>query len=137
MFLNDKIFVCCFLPKINKQKIIEIVFFFFVQELEKKLNIIQAEFDAALNEKQKCQFEADKTAFTIDLAHRLVNGLASEKVRWRVSVSSLRDQIITLPGDVLLISCFISYVGCFTRRYRAELQNKMWIPKFNKIIVNF
>lgn len=41
----------------------------------------------ALAEKQKCQDEADATALTIDLANRLVNGLASEKIRWTETVS--------------------------------------------------
>lgn len=45
----------------------------------------------------------------------------------------MKHQITELPGDILLISCFISYVGCFTRRYRLELQNKLWIPTFKKI----
>ncbi|XP_055614548.1 dynein beta chain, ciliary, partial [Uranotaenia lowii] len=103
-----------------------------INELEERLGVIQAEFNDALAEKQKCQDEADKTAFTIDLAHRLVNGLASENVRWRESIASLKGQTITLPGDVLLIACFISYVGCFTRRYRIELQEKMWIPTFRQ-----
>lgn len=101
-----------------------------INELEEQLGVIQAEFNDALAEKQKCQDEADKTAFTIDLAHRLVNGLASENVRWRESIAQLKSQTVTLPGDVLLIACFISYVGCFTRRYRVELQEKMWIPTF-------
>lgn len=57
-----------------------------LMELEEQLNIIQAEFDAALAEKQKCQDEADKTAFTIDIANRLIGGLASEKIRWTESV---------------------------------------------------
>lgn len=35
-----------------------------------------------------------------------------------------------LPGDILIISCFISYVGCFTRAYRVELYSKMWMPTF-------
>ncbi|XP_055624132.1 dynein beta chain, ciliary-like isoform X2 [Toxorhynchites rutilus septentrionalis] len=101
-----------------------------INELEERLGVIQAEFNDALAEKQKCQDEADKTAFTIDLAHRLVNGLASENVRWRESIALLKSQTVTLPGDVLLIACFISYVGCFTRRYRVELQENMWIPTF-------
>lgn len=42
--------------------------------------------NAALAEKQKCQDEADATALTIDLANRLVNGLASEKIRWTEEV---------------------------------------------------
>uniref|UniRef100_A0A182SXI4 Dynein heavy chain coiled coil stalk domain-containing protein n=1 Tax=Anopheles maculatus TaxID=74869 RepID=A0A182SXI4_9DIPT len=101
-----------------------------ITELEDKLGVIEAAFNNALAEKQKCQDEADKTAFTIDLAHRLVNGLASENVRWRESIAMLKGQTVTLPGDVLLVACFISYVGCFTRRYRVELQEKLWIPTF-------
>lgn len=42
-------------------------------------------------------------------------------------------QIMTLPGDVLLVSCFISYVGCFTRSYRIELLEKMWLPTFQNV----
>ncbi|ALC45571.1 CG41497 [Drosophila busckii] len=104
-----------------------------INNLELKLAEIQAEFEHAVAEKQKCQNEADKTTFTIDLAHRLVNGLANENVRWRESVQSLQAKIGTLPGDILLISSFLSYVGCFTRRYREELQLKMWLPSFRKM----
>lgn len=57
-----------------------------INDLEKKLSEIQAEFEDAIREKQKCQREADKTTFTIDLAHRLVNGLANENIRWKESV---------------------------------------------------
>lgn len=104
-------------------------------ELQEKLNVLQAQLDEAAGEKAACQAEADKTEFTIQLAHRLVDGLASEKVRWKQSVVNLKEQIKMLPGDVLIISCFISYVGCFTRRYRLELQNNMWMPKFKTITV--
>lgn len=45
------------------------------------------------------------------------------------------ENIKLLPGDVLLISCFISYVGCFTRTYRLDLQNKFWIPYFKQLEV--
>lgn len=101
-----------------------------IQKLEDKLSIIQAEFDAALSDKKICQDEADKTSFKIDLATRLVGGLASEKIRWSESIISFKQQTLTMPGDVLLVSCFISYVGCFTRPYRVELQEKRWIPTF-------
>lgn len=39
-----------------------------------------------MSEKTRYQDEADKTSFTIDLAHRLVNGLGSEAIRWHQSV---------------------------------------------------
>lgn len=57
-----------------------------LNELEEQLNVLQTAYDEALAKKQKCQDEADKTAFTIDLANRLIGGLASEKIRWSDSV---------------------------------------------------
>ncbi|KAL9898323.1 dynein beta chain, ciliary [Glossina fuscipes fuscipes] len=101
--------------------------------LEHKLAQIQAEFEEAVNAKQKCQADADKTTNTIDVAHRLVNGLVNENIRWKQSVQSLISKIATLPGDMLLICSFLSYVGSFTRRYRDELQQKLWIPNFKKL----
>lgn len=34
----------------------------------------------------------------------------------------------TLPGDTLIITAFISYVGCFTKQFRLDLLNKLWLP---------
>lgn len=34
----------------------------------------------------------------------------------------------TLAGDTLLITAFISYVGCFTKQFRLDLMNKLWLP---------
>ncbi|XP_050493820.1 uncharacterized protein LOC126875139 [Bombus huntii] len=59
-----------------------------VAELQKVLDVLGERMNAALAEKQKCQDEADATALTIDLANRLVNGLASEKIRWTEEVES-------------------------------------------------
>lgn len=66
---------------------------------------------------------------------RLVGGLASENVRWAESVENFKSQGITLCGDVLLISAFVSYVGYFTKKYRNELMEKFWIPYINKLKV--
>lgn len=104
-----------------------------VEALEGALMVIKAKQDEAEGEKKVCQDEADKTAHQIDLAYRLVNGLQSENVRWRDLICSFQSKRVTLPGDILLISCFISYVGCFTRRYRLELLKEKWIPTFLKI----
>jgi dynein heavy chain, axonemal len=104
-----------------------------VEALEQALMTIKAKQDEADGEKKKCQDEADKTEHQIDLAYRLVNGLQSENVRWRDLIYSFQAKLVTLPGDILIISCFISYVGCFTRRYRLELLKTKWIPTFLKI----
>ena len=84
-----------------------------IASLEEQLAVLTADFQAATEAKLKCQAEADATANTIDLANRLVNGLASENIRWRQSVQDYKDQLVTLPGDILMVTAFISYVGCF------------------------
>lgn len=99
--------------------------------LQEQLDVLQAELDKASSEKEKCQAEADRTEFKIQLAHRLVNGLASSNVRWRDSIKRLAAQKETLPGDILLISCFISYVGGFTRSYRQHLLDDLWMAALN------
>lgn len=104
-----------------------------VEELEDALMVVKTKQDEAEAEKKKCQDEADRTKMQIDLAYRLVNGLQSENVRWRDLIYSFQGKCVTLPGDILLISCFISYVGCFTRRYRLNLLKTKWIPTFLKI----
>ncbi|XP_049855418.1 dynein beta chain, ciliary-like [Schistocerca gregaria] len=104
-----------------------------LNSLEAKLATLTHEFEEAVAEKVKCQQEADSTSLTIDLANRLVNGLGSENIRWRESVASLKQAGNMLPGDVLLVTAFISYVGCFTRKYRIDLQEKYWLPYLKKL----
>uniref|UniRef100_A0A8C0VE51 Dynein axonemal heavy chain 17 n=1 Tax=Cyanistes caeruleus TaxID=156563 RepID=A0A8C0VE51_CYACU len=89
--------------------------------LNANLENLTAQFEKATAEKIKCQQEADETNKVINLANRLVGGLASENVRWAESVEQLREQEKTLCGDVLLVSAFVSYIGYFTKKYRAEL----------------
>lgn len=104
-----------------------------LNSLEEQLANLTREFEEAVDAKVKCQQEAESTALTIDLANRLVNGLGSENVRWRESVENLKKAGDMLPGDVLLVTAFISYVGCFTRKYRVDLQEKYWLPYLYKL----
>ena len=40
---------------------------------------------------------------------------------------------MTLPGDVLLTTAFISYVGCFTKQYRLDLMDECWMPYLKQL----
>lgn len=53
----------------------------------------------------------------------------------RITTCRLRNQVTKLPGDVLLIACFVSYVGSFTRPYRTYLIEKLWKPTFRDLKV--
>ncbi|XP_048222854.1 dynein axonemal heavy chain 17 [Perognathus longimembris pacificus] len=106
-----------------------------IAELNANLSNLTSAFEKATAEKIKCQQEADATNRVISLANRLVGGLASENVRWAESVENFKIQGVTLCGDVLLISAFVSYVGYFTKKYRNELMEKFWIPYVNSLKV--
>ena len=104
-----------------------------IDGLESKLAELTSNFEQAKKEKQKCQDEADHTRKTVDLANRLVGGLASEKQRWLQQIEAQKVQATSLPGDVLITAAFLSYLGYFTKKYRSHLLNKLWIPYLNSL----
>lgn len=107
-----------------------------VVSLEEQLAKLTADFEKATADKLRCQQEADATQATIQLANRLVGGLASENIRWAEAVAEFMQQGTTLPGDILLVTAFISYVGCFTKSFRQDLLMKMWLPHIRGLEVN-
>ncbi|KAG8573239.1 hypothetical protein GDO81_012334 [Engystomops pustulosus] len=99
-----------------------------LQDLDNNLRRLTQSFEKATGEKVRCQEEVNRTNTTIELANRLVKGLESENVRWSESIKNFEAQEKTLCGDVLLTAAFISYVGSFTKRYRQELMEQLWLP---------
>ncbi|PHJ16902.1 dynein heavy chain family protein, partial [Cystoisospora suis] len=82
-----------------------------------------AEKGRVLAEAQECQLK-------LDLAERLVNGLADENTRWTESVTQLENSKITVIGDTMLASAFVSYVGAFTSPFRVSLIEETWKQDF-------
>ena len=99
-----------------------------IKELDDNLQTLTDEFEMATNEKLRCQQEAESTQLTISLANRLVGGLASENVRWAEAVEEFKRQETKLPGDVLLVTAFVSYFGYFTKKYRTDLMDGSFLP---------
>ena len=105
--------------------------------MEEALGKLTAEYESAVSAKLRCQQEAEATQKTLELANRLIGGLASENVRWAEAVAQFKIQEQTLPGDVLMITAFVSYLGCFTKQYRLDLQDKHWLPFLQSLKVVF
>uniref|UniRef100_A0A4W6EVU6 Dynein axonemal heavy chain 11 n=1 Tax=Lates calcarifer TaxID=8187 RepID=A0A4W6EVU6_LATCA len=97
-------------------------------ELDTSLETLTTAFEKATSEKLRFQEEVNRTNKTIELANRLVKGLESENVRWAHSVAQYHEQEETLSGDVLLTAAFISYSGSFSKKYRRELLDNLWMP---------
>ena len=106
-----------------------------LKSLNDNLAELTGEFEEATSAKLKCQQQAEETAQTISLANRLVGGLGSEKVRWHDSIAQYKQELVKLPGDVLLASSYLSYMGCFGRTYRADLLDNYWLPYFKDMKV--
>jgi dynein heavy chain len=95
--------------------------------IEEKLNKLQAEFTGAMQEKAAVEAEAQSCLDRLELANRLTNGLASEKVRWSQTVDLLKQDEETLAGNVVIAASFTSYIGAFGISFRNQLWNDMWL----------
>ena len=104
-----------------------------VDDLEKRLAELQNSFLEATDEKARVEAEALTCETRLSLAERLVTGLASENLRWGNEVEGLKASKISLIGDVLLSSAFVSYIGAFNARLRTQLWREKWCVQNQKV----
>eukprot|EP00595_Chromulina_sp_UTEXLB2642_P002193 CAMPEP_0196768326 /NCGR_PEP_ID=MMETSP1095-20130614/42615_1 /TAXON_ID=96789 ORGANISM="Chromulina nebulosa, Strain UTEXLB2642" /NCGR_SAMPLE_ID=MMETSP1095 /ASSEMBLY_ACC=CAM_ASM_000446 /LENGTH=520 /DNA_ID=CAMNT_0042137751 /DNA_START=817 /DNA_END=2376 /DNA_ORIENTATION=- len=95
--------------------------------IESKLHNLQTQFTYAMQEKAKVESEYKDCLDRLSLAERLTNGLSSEKERWSQTISKLRSEAVTLPGDVMLAAAFTSYIGAFSYTFRQKLWKTIWL----------
>jgi dynein heavy chain len=77
--------------------------------------------------------EAELCQNKLSAAEKLVNGLSGENKRWGVTVVDLRKNTLSIIGDVLLASAFVSYIGAFSANFRLELWRDKWIPSIHNL----
>lgn len=79
-------------------------------------------------------FQAELLKLKLDRAAMLVDGLSEERIRWENTVASLTECFEWLPGDCLISTGFVSYLGPFTSNYRQELIS-IWSKEVSSRIV--
>jgi dynein heavy chain len=89
---------------------------------------LKAQLYEAEAKKRAVEEEAQALQDQLDLANRLVGGLADENKRWASNVVHLKEERVTMIGDALVSAAFVSYIGPFSAAYRAELWRGVWIP---------
>ena len=99
-----------------------------VADLESKLAVLVAEYDKVVAEKNAVVAEGERLQNKLALAQRLMNALGSEQERWAINVKQMNADAQLLPGDVLVASAFVSYVGCFNKAFRIILLDKVMVP---------
>jgi dynein heavy chain len=97
-----------------------------VREVQEKVGTLNAEKDAAVNEKERVEAEAEQCLQKLALAERLVNGLADEYIRWQQTVKDLKVMGTSFIGDCLLASAFVGYISPFNSSFRTML-NANWV----------
>lgn len=98
-----------------------------VAELEEKLANLTQQFEEATQEKNEAIAAAEKTQNKANMADRLVNGLADEKIRWTNSIAEFEITEKNYVGDVMVSSAFVSYIGAFSLPFREKLVDTCWI----------
>lgn len=79
-------------------------------------------------------FQAELLKLKLERAAMLVDGLSEERIRWENTVASLTEYFEWLPGDCLISTGFVSYLGPFVSNYRQELIS-IWSKEVSSKIV--
>lgn len=75
----------------------------------------------------KVEKEANTCQEKLSAAEKLVNGLADENKRWGENVIKLKENTLSIIGDCLLASSFVSYIGAFNSKFRKRLWEDIWM----------
>lgn len=63
----------------------------------------------------------EKVKDKLTRSENLLNNLKSENDRWEESSKTFKEQMASMPGDVLLCGAFLTYIGFFDHFYRGKL----------------
>ena len=69
----------------------------------------------------------------LNLAERLVNGLADENKRWKENVATLMKDKRTMIGDALVSAAFVSYIAPYSSSFRNQLWREEWMPDLTRL----
>jgi len=101
-------------------------------EVEAKLQKLKDDLDRKQQEMFETQERYDMNNTHLDRAGRLISALSDEEVRWRETVKSLNGELKTVPGDVLVASACIAYLGAFPIHYRKRMTS-LWIDECHRL----
>lgn len=93
-------------------------------ELEEKVSGLNAELERTNMEKERTEREVAMCEQKLQRAEALIGSLGQEKSRWTEKAASLQKFLDHLPGDVLISSGIIAYLGVLPKNYRDKYIRK-------------
>lgn len=101
-------------------------------EVEAKIQMLKDDLDKKQKEMQDIQDRYDLNSIRLNRAGRLTSALSDEEVRWRETVKELNQELFAVPGDVLVASACIAYLGAFSIDYRKRMSTE-WIEECKRL----
>ncbi|XP_049764343.1 dynein axonemal heavy chain 2 [Schistocerca cancellata] len=96
-----------------------------LRKISEQLEKLRLEYEDKMKQKEELRQKSEDLQQKLERATMLVEGLAGEKVRWEQTVKLLDGEFNCLPGNVLIATAFVSYLGPFVSQYRDQLIT-MW-----------
>ena len=96
-------------------------------DVEKRLEELKQTYVKATEEKMAVEELAKECVEKLDLANRLVTGLATENARWVQEVDKLRASEVNLIGSCAVSAAFVGYIGGFDAGQREQLWKGHWV----------
>ncbi|XP_076759064.1 dynein heavy chain 8, axonemal kl-3 [Xylocopa sonorina] len=90
------------------------------------LKVVQKEFDAVMEERQKIVDLAEICQAKTDTATAMIEGLSGERIRWTEQLATFKSETDRLVGDILILMGFLCYCGPFNQEFRSLLQ-RQWV----------
>lgn len=100
-------------------------------EIEAKIQSLKDVIDVKSGEFKLLQDNVNLTSNRLNRAGRLTSALSEEEIRWNQGVSDLTKELWAIPGDTLISSAYVAYLGAFSMKYRENLSNE-WIEECKK-----
>ncbi|RZC39320.1 dynein heavy chain 2, axonemal-like [Asbolus verrucosus] len=105
-------------------------------ELNMMLARLQKEYEEKLQQKEELNRKAELLKIKLERAYILVECLSGERTRWEETVAHLDVSYDCLPGDCLLATAFLSYLGPYVSNYREELM-ELWKTNVAELEIPF
>ena len=105
-----------------------------LKAVQDDLGALEQNLADAEAKKEKLIADVDLTEKKLIRAQQLIEGLGGENDRWTASSKTLGQLLVAVPGDVLLSSGLIAYLGAFTSTFRTNVVST-WISMNSRLTI--
>ncbi|XP_060835340.1 dynein axonemal heavy chain 2-like [Rhopalosiphum padi] len=99
------------------------------ENLTKKQSLLEQQkldYDENIIKKEQLITKAEELKNNLEKATKLIDGLSKERMKWNKTLNQIDKEFDYLPGDCILSTAFISYMGPFRFKSR-EIIMTLWL----------